>query len=308
MSSNLTPRTTLFPIFNIESAGMDSVGLIGGFYEWDSEKASVVDLGPDYMNALGVKLHDTESGNVVVLIRPEETLTKLMDLVNVIQAEYDRRKTVPAPECKAAVPNGNAEPFEATAAKAIEALEPDELLQALAAEPAITEAETERDGTLLSNEVICALIQRMARNEKAHAAQIEMLTERLNETEQMMEDEVKRQVEHEVEQQIDGFDFRPVIKDTMDDMDLFVGEDFCEAVKDVVNEMDLDSDEVERIVNEMDLTGKIKEMDLSEVICGHIEKMDMATIVSETLDGMRLFMKIEGTHEGSGSLRVTFGS
>lgn len=330
------PKAITTAIVTPDEDVVSSTPAIGGFYEWDSESACIVDLGSTYNHALAIRLHDSESGNEVILIRPEETLKKLRHLCEQIREHEIQRAskvtaqsishlhragfststkhTEPEEECafcselreqsgkrirerisdRIAAGVGHAAEIPAPTGHT----EPEETCALCA--PA---APAEPEGTLLTNEVIAKLIQDMGAMRK----RIDEL-----ESKQVDLDSLQRMVENEVEKQIDGFDFRQVIKDAIDDMDLFNGESFCEAVKEVIDDQDLDSDEVETIVHNMDLRDKLKEtmadMDMSEVICPHIEKMDMATVVSETLDGMQLYMKIEGTHEDSGSLRVTFGS
>jgi hypothetical protein len=61
---------------NIDSP-MNKTYVIGGFYDFDSVSWEVVSLGPDYKNALAVKLTDSQSENSVVLINPEEIMLKL---------------------------------------------------------------------------------------------------------------------------------------------------------------------------------------------------------------------------------------
>lgn len=61
---------------NIDSP-MNKTSVIGGFFDFDSVEWEVVSLGPDYKNALAVKLTDSQSESSVVLINPEEIMLKL---------------------------------------------------------------------------------------------------------------------------------------------------------------------------------------------------------------------------------------
>jgi hypothetical protein len=307
-----------FPVVDLSNSGMDAAALIGGFYEWDSEEAHIVDLGPEYSNALAISLYDTECSKTCILLRPDVTLAKLKKLVEQIEEAYKVRQQHVVDEL----------------VKASSEFEPEP-------EAALPDAD-EADGTMLSNEVVALLIQRISKLEMKTTAADETMRERVSKLEDIFEqiqsridglvnsvtnlgdevidkDSLQHLVGNEVENQMDSkswrdeissaledfdfrqaiesaledFDFSDVVKSEVEDLNIPDSEEFGNAVRSIIDDTSIEN-EIERVVNAMDL---------SEKICEQIGRMDLEEKVLESIDGCTLKLRIQRT-DSDGKLEV----
>jgi hypothetical protein len=265
---------------------------IGGFYCWDSIHIELVatESTSDYGKIPLMLIKDSETEASILVITPNELLRKLTE-------KMDEFKALDAQSVEPDHLSGHTEPEETCALCAHEPVGANPVTELIS--PVPTVAEEEPEGTLLSNEVIAELIQMMGKmrtrieqleagqKESMTADQVELLvTERVAAAVEQLD----KAIENEVEKQVDRYDFKPTIKDALDDIDLTEGGQFKDSVMEIVRN-EIDADDINN---------------LEDLIKSTVVEMDLEDKVLESIDDCGIKLLVEGTDsEGRLMVRVS---